>query len=250
MAQRAEELPPPVSAISPLRSIDSLPPPTIAIASYLRRMLDRMSNLASERRMFAELVEFQESSVYEGVGLPRGNGEGVILVEGYWGPELYLEPMAHTLDKVGFTPIHSGIRLNLGLVRRHSRRVEDTIVEAAEKYGEVKIVTHSLGGPIAKVAVQKHPDKVKSFVTIASPHNGLVHRLIGLLYNRADRELLHRPLPNHIGQTNIIVQDGVIGRRASISSDPRVAQIEAEGSHGGAAWNKNAVINTVHALAA
>lgn len=250
MAQRAEDVPLYSRTFQEQQSTEFIALRTSHPESLIKHAVNRLSNLTLERKALEELVQFRESSVHKGVGLPSGNEQPVILVQGYLGPIPYLLPLAHTLKEANFRPKRSGFFMNFALMGNHIRHLENTIEKVAKKHGKVKLVSHSLGGVIAKVAAQRHPDKIDSMIDLATPHRGPIYELVSNLMNKKDRDLLNQPLPENITFTNIFSStDGIIGRDASITDDQRAIQVEVEGTHSGLAWNINAVINTVHALA-
>lgn len=60
----------------------------------------------------AEWIALRSSALYEGVGVPRGRGEPVILVPGFLASDLSLEELHHWLERVGYRVHHSGIGRN------------------------------------------------------------------------------------------------------------------------------------------
>src|SRR5215470_13864740 len=71
------------------------------------------------------------SPVFWGYGIPHGDGSAVVLVPGFLGTDLYLNPLHSWVRRIGYQPYSSGITLNAEcpnlLIRQH---LNETIKEA------------------------------------------------------------------------------------------------------------------------
>src|SRR6516225_9378423 len=60
----------------------------------------------------ADLLLLCASPVFYGLGVPRGDGSGVVLVPGFLGTDSYLTQMRYWLERIGYRAYVSGIGLN------------------------------------------------------------------------------------------------------------------------------------------
>lgn len=204
------------------------------------------------------------SPVYYGFGIPRGHGEGVIVLPGFLGNDEYLSHLHGWLNRVGYRSYLSGIDINAEcpnlLIRYKLAKVIDKAVK--ETGGKVHIVGHSLGGVIARSVAGQRPETVASVITIASPFRGVVaHRAIlsvadvvrnQILEQHGDKVLpecytarctceficsLKTRISESVMQTAIYTQDdGVVDWRYCLTHDPD-ADFEVPGTHLGLAFN-------------
>jgi len=77
-----------------------------------------------------EMAFLRISPVFWGYGVPRGDGSAVVLVPGFLATDFYLAQLHSWLNRIGYRPYYSGIKLNAEcpniLIRQH-------ISEAVEK---------------------------------------------------------------------------------------------------------------------
>ena len=66
----------------------------------------------SEAQIGLEWFSLRMSPVFWGVGVPRGQGEAVVVVPGFMGSDLYLREMYGWLKRIGYKPYYSGIGVN------------------------------------------------------------------------------------------------------------------------------------------
>jgi pimeloyl-ACP methyl ester carboxylesterase len=120
------------------------------------------------------------SPVYYGFGVPRGNGEAVVLVPGFLGDDRYLTEMHLWLRRIGYRPYFSGIGRNVDCPDLLTTRLVMTVKQAyADTKQPVSIVGHSLGGMLARAAGHREPDMVKQVITMGSPFRSVrAHPLI------------------------------------------------------------------------
>lgn len=211
-----------------------------------------------------ELLLLRAAPVYYGLGVPRGNGSGVVVIPGFLGTDLYLVEMYAWLRRMGYRPYFSGIGLNAEcpniLIRR---RLSETINRARkETGGRIHLVGHSLGGVIARSVAGQRPDDIASVTTLGSPFRGtVVHRRVlraaeivrARILNRHGKgvlpdcytgrctcdflERLRKHLPERIGETAIYTRtDGIVDWHFCISGDDEI-DFEVPGTHIGLAFN-------------
>ena len=124
----------------------------------------------------ADLLLLHTSPTYYGLGIPHGDGAGVVLVPGFLGTDSYLKQMHSWLDRIGYRPYFSGIGLNAEcpnlLIQRRLNESIDRAVE--ETGGKVHLVGHSLGGIMARALSCQRSQDVASVITLGSPFRGTV----------------------------------------------------------------------------
>jgi pimeloyl-ACP methyl ester carboxylesterase len=210
------------------------------------------------------MLLLRAAPAYYGIGVPRGDGSGVLVIPGFLGTDLYLMEMYSWLRRIGYKPYFSGIGLNAEcpnlLIKR---RLNDTIDQARSETGRpVHLIGHSLGGIIARSAASQRPNEIASVITLGSPFRGtVVHSRVlkaaeivrarilnthgpGVLpdcytgrctCNFLDS--LKRDLPNTMLQTAIYTKtDGVVDWQYCITDDP-TRDFEVPGTHIGLAFN-------------
>lgn len=124
----------------------------------------------------AELLLLHASPVYYGLGVPRGNGAGVVVIPGFLGTDLYVSHLHSWLERIGYRPYLSGIGLNAecpNLLIRY--RLAATIDKALEETGgKVHLIGHSLGGIIARSLAAQRPKDIASVISLGAPIRGTV----------------------------------------------------------------------------
>jgi len=69
-------------------------------------------SLWTEALFAAELLLLYAAPVYYGMGIPEGDGSGVVLIPGLLAPDFYLKPMHSWLSRIGYEPYFAGIACN------------------------------------------------------------------------------------------------------------------------------------------
>src|SRR5919109_1651323 len=134
-----------------------------------------------ESRVALEAAQLLRSPVWRGVGVPPGDGRGVLLVPGFLAGDGTLGTMAKWLRSNGYWTLRAGIRANVGCSQDACERIEERLEAlAARTGGPVAIVGQSRGGVLARVVATRRPDLVSGIVTLGAPTVGMlrVHPLV------------------------------------------------------------------------
>jgi len=211
-----------------------------------------------------EMLLLRAAPVYYGIGAPRGDGTGVVVIPGFLGTDIYLMELYAWLRRIGYKSYFSGIGLNAEcpnlLIKR---RLNDTLDKALAETGRpVHLIGHSLGGIIARSAARQRSADIASVITLGSPFRGtVVHSRVLKVAELVRSNILktHGPgvlpacytgrctcnfmdslkkeLPDSIRQTAIYTKtDGVVDWQYCILGDPAI-DVEVPGTHIGLAFN-------------
>lgn len=220
-----------------------------------------------EALLGVDWLSLRFSSVFQGVGIPHGDGSPVLLVPGFMGSDRYLGDMRSWLGKIAYSPYLSGIGRNVQCPNILSNRLHQTMLRAYEDTGDkVHLIGHSLGGVIARSAAIRWPEITSSVITLASPFRGVrAHPLVlvaasfvrGTIAARRSVsedddtqpqcftgkcscefvEALKTPVPPSVYETAIFTKtDGVVDWERCMTGDPK-NDIEVKGTHVGLAFN-------------
>src|SRR5579885_251619 len=213
--------------------------------------------LESESAAGLELACLLTSSIYLGIGVPRGDGRPVLVLPGFMGNDEYLRPLRGWLQRIGYDARAAGVVFNIGtpsaLIAQVLRRAEFI---AGSSGGRLTIVGHSLGGIFARAVAVLRPDLVAHAVTLGSPLRGdprsaanpmvttlanmLLTERTGMRANDAlEAALLDVALPGEVEITCLYSRsDAVVDWRSCVDGDPRAQAIEVHGTHCGLVWNR------------
>ena len=119
----------------------------------------------------ADLLLLHSSPVYYGLGIPRGDGSGVVLVPGFLGTDAYLSQLHSWLGRIGYRPYFSRIGWNaecpnLLIRQRLNESIDKALLETGAK---IHLIGHSLGGIIGRAVADQRPNDIASVITLASP---------------------------------------------------------------------------------
>jgi pimeloyl-ACP methyl ester carboxylesterase len=220
--------------------------------------------LWKEALFAADLLLLHSSPIYYGLGIPHGDGAGVVLVPGFLGTDAYLSQLHSWLGRIGYRPYFSGIGLNAECPNLLiQRRLNDNIDKALRDTGaKIHLIGHSLGGIIARAIASQRPHDVASVITLASPFRGTVVHPTILRAAEAVRQhileehgagvlptcytghctcdflcSLRRSLPASIAETAIYTRnDGIADWRYCTTGDSE-KDFEVPGTHIGLAFN-------------
>lgn len=142
----------------------------------------RSVNLPIWNEWFAgvDYLTLHLSPVYYGLGVPRGDGAGVILIPGFLGTDNYLWELNFWLKRIGYKPFMSGIGRNADCLDVLVTRLLQTVDRVSEETGKpVHLIGHSLGGLLARSAAEERPTLTASVITLGSPFRGISsHRVV------------------------------------------------------------------------
>jgi triacylglycerol lipase len=209
------------------------------------------------------------SPVYYGIGVPRGNGDPVIVIPGFLGSDNYLVEMYNWLRRIGYRPYYSRIGRNADCPDILRERLFETLDRVwAETGTKAHLIGHSLGGLIARAAASRRPEQVSQVICLGSPFNDIrVHPMVlaaaGFVRGRivsqqrnngnAKREVAHtcytgnctcdfaealrEDLPASIARAAIYTEtDGVVDWRSCVEEDESL-NTRVDGTHSGLAFN-------------
>jgi triacylglycerol lipase len=131
---------------------------------------DRRSiNLPLWREALAGLdwLALRTSPVYFGLGVPRGDKSGVIVVPGFLGTDHYLYEMYLWLRRIGYTPFMSHIGWNAECLNILTERLSATIDKAYAETGR------KVGGILSRSIAVRKAEQVASVITLGSPFRGV-----------------------------------------------------------------------------
>jgi pimeloyl-ACP methyl ester carboxylesterase len=119
-----------------------------------------------------EWAALRLSPVYYGIGVPRGRGQPVVVVPGFFGADLTLAELFWWLRRIGYRPFYSGLGLNVDCPDAAAASLLTTVRRVAASSGQrVRLIGHSLGGLIARSVALDHPELVEMVIALAAPFN-------------------------------------------------------------------------------
>ncbi len=184
--------------------------------------------------------------------LPRGDGQGVLVLPGFLASDSSTGPMRRLLSQLGYDAVGWKLGRN---VRVDNVRVQEMMACLDALYertgGKVSIVGWSLGGVFARELAKQAPEKVRQVITLGSPigddrQHTNARRLFEMLNGHEPEPMKHGnfrklaeapPVPT----TSILTKaDGVVHWRGSVQhpgSNPQTENIEVFASHVGLGVN-------------
>jgi len=243
---------------------------------FTRDMLEADVSSWTEAFFAAELLLLRASPVYYGLGVPRGDKSGVVIIPGFLGTDTYLLDLNAWLRRMGYRPYFSGIGVNAECPNLLIQwRLKATIDKARQQTRrKIHLIGHSLGGIIARAIAHQRPEDIASVITLGSPFRGTVAHGNVLRAAEAVRkriqeergpnvlpacytghctcdfiESLRRETPLSVATTAIYTKtDGVVDWRYCITGDPAI-DCEVPGTHIGLAFNASVYMTIAERLA-
>lgn len=159
-----------------LAKIDSVPEEEPTSALEIAEQGEADIAIWKEAFFGAELLLLLTSPIYYGLGIPHGDGSGVLLIPGFLGSDHYLSQLSSWLKRIGYSPYLSGIALNAEcpnlLIQHHlEAAIKRALVETGRK---IHLIGHSLGGVIARSIAGQRPTDVASVITLGAPFRGTI----------------------------------------------------------------------------
>lgn len=220
-------------------------------------------------------LSLRMSPVYRGIGVPRGDGSGVVVIPGFMGSDQYLGDMYAWLKRIGYQPYLSGIGRNAECPDVLTNRLLRTVQRAYDETGRpIHMIGHSLGGVLARGVATRWPDLVSSVATMGSPFRGVrVHPFVlqtaylvrGRILGRQNGaeakrscysgqctcefvESVKADFPDSVRTVAIYTKtDGIVDWRCCINEDG--TDVEVRGTHVGLAFNPQVYRRLAHFLA-
>jgi pimeloyl-ACP methyl ester carboxylesterase len=211
------------------------------------------------REQFAGLdwLCLRGSGEYRGRGLPKGDGEAVVLVPGFMASDVCFGELASWLKRMGYTPYLSNVGRNMDCADVVLERLLETVDKAhAETGARVTVIGHSLGGLLGRGVALARPGAVARVITLASPVNGVrVHPAVVLASELARIDCdgscaapMQRPLPAGVAEYNVFSKrDGIVDWRTCVSDG--ATPVEVRGTHVGMIVNRAVYAAIANALA-
>jgi pimeloyl-ACP methyl ester carboxylesterase len=228
-----------------------------------------------EARLAIERAALLSHPIFKGDGVPRGDGEPVLLLPGFLAGDGSLAVMAQWLRRIGYEPCRGGMRANVDCTERALGRLEFQLDQIADRYGRpVTIIGQSRGGIFARILAVRRPDTVGGIVCLGSPvvDHLAVHPFVraqvewvALLGSLGVRGLFSRgcvagrccadvridaaaPFPQNVGFTSVYSRsDGIVDWRSCLDPGAQVAEVRS--SHVGMGMNPQVYEVVAEALA-
>ena len=185
----------------------------------------RSVNLWRELQAGPELASFMMGVSSLIAAAPDGDGHHVLVLPGFGGGDTSTRPLRHALDRLGYAPHGWGQGINRGLRRDILHALHRRLAELVENSGRrVSLIGWSLGGIYAVALTRGATRRVRTVITLGSPHAG-------------------RPAPAVVPMTSIYSRaDQIVPWQASLIGPANQAEnVEVPGSHLGLGHNPAAL---------
>ncbi|MBM4254591.1 MAG: hypothetical protein FJ147_01700 [Deltaproteobacteria bacterium] len=105
-------------------------------------------------------------------GLPKGNGQAVLLIPGFLAGDWSLTRMAGWLGRLGYRTYFSGIDWNVDCPNATAMKLQWRLEQLTnETEGPLAVIGHSLGGLLARFLGVNFPTAVCQVIALGSPFN-------------------------------------------------------------------------------
>lgn len=120
-------------------------------------------------------LALRTSPVFFGCGVPRGDGQPVVLVPGFLASDSSLIELHQWLGRIGYRPYFSKIGRNADCPDHIQGLLLNTVRRAHGETGQrVKLIGHSLGGMLARSVALDHPELIETVISMGSPFRDAV----------------------------------------------------------------------------
>jgi pimeloyl-ACP methyl ester carboxylesterase len=181
---------------------------------------------------------------------PAGDGHPVLLLPGFLASDFSTRPLRRFLRDLGYWAHRWKLGRNLGPSADLEAAMTDRLQEVHERHGRrVSVVGWSLGGVYARVMANRHPDQVRSVISLGSPfavdtraNNSwrLYEAITGDRLDEIEPERLAEvrrtpPVPT----TSVFSRsDGITAWRSALEVEgPQSESVQVPGSHLGLGFN-------------
>ncbi len=138
--------------------------PTEGIGAWIGRPI------WNELRKRRELRSLQESALWQGEGMPEGNGRPVLLVPGFLASRTSADALEHILTQAGWVARQAKLGRNFGPAIDAIATMRELAQELIDETGQrVSIVGHSRGGQFGRVLAVQNPEMVEQVIPVGSP---------------------------------------------------------------------------------
>ena len=94
----------------------------------------------------------------------------VFCIHGYMAPKAIMVPLARRLKRAGHEPVMFGYPSHRGTLEDHAEGLRALMQEHSD--GPFSVIAHSMGGLVARLALQRMTCRASRCVFIATPHRG------------------------------------------------------------------------------
>ena len=93
-----------------------------------------------------------------------------MVLPGFGGGDLYLQPLRGWLRRIGYAPVRSGLDRNPGWSEELVDQLGELAVDQFRRTGSrVTILGHSMGGLLGRSIAVRRPQVVREVIALASP---------------------------------------------------------------------------------
>lgn len=179
---------------------------------------------------------------------PRGDGHPVLVLPGLVAGDRSTFPIRRTLSRLGYVPYKWEQGLNFGPRDHVIKGLVDKVRQMQDEHSQkISIVGWSLGGAMANALALRMPERIRSVITLGSPHTGHpkgtnAWRVFELVsgFRHDDPRLMDLVAGKPSVPTTSIMSktDGVVNWRMSLAPDHHLAEnIEVSATHMGMGAN-------------
>ncbi len=205
-----------------------------------------------EARAPFERRALRRSELWDGIGIPAGEGRPVLIIPGFMSGPHKARQISHVLDRAGWQVKVADVGFNAGPAYHSVDAAAADLESLAEQTDQqVTIVGHSRGGQFGRVLAVRHPELVRrviaigaplltkypTFVVVKVPAEALdkAWRLGAFGHVALEREQAvdddrYAPFPESVDLVSIYSRnDGIVDWRYCL--DPEAEMVEITGSH-------------------